>query len=468
MKKYLLFVSLLVLSIISKADIRLPNIINNNMVLQQQSDVKLWGWASPGEKIYITTSWNQKTDSIITTRDANWMLKVPTPAAGGPYNITFKGNNKIILDNVLIGEVWVCSGQSNMEMSFGWGLPDIKAELASATNDNIRFFTIPKTTSSYPQDNCGGDWVKCDSTTLKNFSAAGYFFGKKLNNTLHVPVGLISSNWGGTPAEVWTPAEVVNNDPELKAAAAKQQPSNGWPYTPGATFNGMIAPITNYNIAGTIWYQGESNTAAPDTYAALFTNLIGSWRKAWNKEFPFYYVQIAPFSYGNQFVSAILREQQTKAMTYPNVGMVVITDLVDDIKNIHPKDKHDVGYRLADWALSETYHNGNIAYKNPMFKSMSVDKQKAILTFDNAANGFITKGKSITDIYIAGADRIFYPATAKIKNNTLIVSSKQVAHPAAVRFGFSNTAMPNLFSKEGLPVNPFRTDDWELDRREEK
>lgn len=437
------------------------------MVLQQQSAVKLWGWASPAEKIYVITSWNNKVDSIVATRDANWVITVQTPAAGGPYTITLKGENMIVLNNVLIGEVWVCSGQSNMEMNYNWGLPDVKVVLPTCSNTRIRFFHIPKTTALYPQDNCGGEWVTCDSNTIKSFSAVAYFFGKKLNADLNVPIGLINSSWGGTPAETWAEPEAVNSDADLKNAAGKLTPYDWWPYLPGNTFNAMIAPITNYNIAGAIWYQGEGNTAAPDTYGKLLTAMIGSWRKAWNKELPFYYVQIAPFKYSNKYISSIIREQQTKAMTYPNVGMAVITDLVDNITDIHPKNKHDVGERLANWALAETYHKENILYKSPVYKSMELQKNKAILSFENAPNGLMSKDKNITEIYIAGADKIFFPATAKIEQNKLIVYSTKVAVPAAVRFGFSNTAMPNLFSKDGLPVNPFRTDDWELDRGKE-
>jgi sialate O-acetylesterase len=260
---------------------------------------------------------------------------------------------------------------------------------------------------------------------------------------------------------------VINNDAELKAAAAKQQPSDWWPYLPGAAFNGMIAPITRYNIAGAIWYQGEGNTIAPDSYGKLLTTMIGTWRKAWNGELPFYYVQIAPFTYGNKFISSIVREQQTKAMAYPNTGMVVITDLVDNIKDIHPKGKRLVGERLANWALAETYHKNGIVYKSPLYKSLEVQKNKAVITFDNVPNGLKTTGQNIIEVYVAGADKIFYVATAKIDKDKLIVYSPKVAQPAAVRFAFSNAAMGNLFSKEGLPVNPFRTDDWELDRSKE-
>jgi sialate O-acetylesterase len=430
------------------------------MVLQQQSAVKLWGWCNPAEKITITTSWNNKTDTLKGTRDANFQVTVQTPAAGGPYTITFKGSNTIVLENVLIGEVWVCSGQSNMEFGYRQKLKDVVDELPTCYNNNIRFFYIPKTTAKYPQDNCDAKWTVCDSNSLKSFSAVGYFFGKKLNKDLNVPIGLINSNWGGTPAEVWTPDSLVNNDPELKAADEKQKPSVGWPYLPGVTYNAMIAPITNYAIAGTIWYQGESNTETAATYGKLFTTMIDAWRKAWNKEFPFYYVQIAPYKYAGKNIGALLREQQAKSMTHPKTGMVVITDLVNDTNNIHPTDKHDVGARLANWALSETYNKEGIVYKSPMFKSMEVKKDKAYLTFDNAPNGLMIKGKTVAELYVAGSDQQFYPAEAKIEKDKLVVWSKQVKEPVAVRFGFSNTAIGNLFSKEGLPVCPFRTDDW--------
>jgi len=468
MKKYAACALILFLTLAAKANIRLPNVINNDMVLQQQAAVKLWGWAGPAEKVYITTSWNNKVDSTIATRDANWEITVKTPAAGGPYTITLRGWNTIVLNNVLIGEVWVCSGQSNMEMNYNWGLPEVKAILPTCANSNIRFFTIPKTTSKYPQDNCGGEWLNCDSNTLKNFSAVAYFFGKKLNGKMNVPIGLISTNWGGTPAETWTEAETINNDKELKAAAEKLKPYDWWPYVNGSTFNGMLAPITNFTIAGAIWYQGEGNTDAPDTYSKLLTTMIGSWRKAWNKEFPFYYVQIAPYTYGNKFIGSIIREQQTKAMAYPNVGMAVITDLVDDVKDIHPKSKRGVGERLANWALADTYHKDGIVYKSPFYKSMEVQENKAILTFDNAPNGLKATGANVTEIYVAGTDKIFFTAIASIDKNKLIVYSPEVANPVAVRFAFNNAAIGNLFSKEGLPVGPFRTDEWQLDRGREE
>ncbi|MEJ0105752.1 MAG: sialate O-acetylesterase [Bacteroidota bacterium] len=466
MKEYRLSALFLFLIVTTQciSQVRLPAVLSSGMVLQQNDSVTLWGWSQPAEQIFITTGWDKRTDSVVADNGANWKLKVKTPAAGGPYSILFKGNNTVELKDVLIGEVWICSGQSNMEMNEQWGLPDVKAEFPSCANSNIRFFHIPKTTSVYPQEDCKAQWVNCDSNTLKSFSAAGYFFGKKLNNELNVPVGLISASWGGTPAEVWTKAEEVNNDPELKAAADKLENYAWWPKNPGLTYNGMLAPLFNFSIAGAIWYQGEGNTSAPLTYGHLLTTMIDSWRKAWHKNLPFYYVQIAPFTYETTNVGNLVREQQTKALQHDNVGMAVITDLVDNIKDIHPKNKHEVGYRLANWALADTYHKQGIVYKSPFYKNMEIKKDKVIITFDNVPNGLIAKDKKINALLIAGADKIFYPADAKIEGGKLIIWSKSVKEPVAARFSFSNADVGNIFSKEGLPVCPFRTDDWEVEQ----
>ncbi len=476
MKKLNVFPTLLLSFLIfisckSYSGIRLPSIFSDNMVLQQRADVQLWGWSAPGEKIYITASWNNITDSVTANGNAHWKKTIQTPAAGGPYTLTFKGSNTIVLNNVMLGEVWVCSGQSNMQWSYNNNLPEMEPELKeAAAKTNIRFFQIPQTTSNYPQDNCPGTWKTCGPETLKSFSAVAYFFGKELEQQLHVPIGLINTSWGGTPAEVWTPEEAVENDPILKEAAAKMTKTDWWPTTPGATYNAMIAPLTQFNIAGAIWYQGESNTSTASTYQRLMTTMIENWRKAWNKDFPFYYVQIAPFNYKNKNIGALLREAQTKTMSVPNTGMVVITDLVDDIKDIHPRKKHEVSKRLAGWALAETYHKEGLVYKSPMYRNMEVNKNKATIYFDNAAGGLILKGpeKKATEFYIAGDDKNFLPADVKIEGDHLVLSSKLVKNPVAVRFSYGNTAIGNIFNREGLPVCPFRTDDWEVDTTKEK
>ncbi|GEP98472.1 sialate O-acetylesterase [Chitinophaga cymbidii] len=453
-------IALLCTALSSYSNIRLPKIIASNMVLQQKDKVKIWGWADPYEKITVTASWDHKTYEATGSRDARWEVEMETPAAGGPYTITLKGKNTIVLNNVLLGEVWICSGQSNMEMCGQWGLQDIKAELPSAHFSNIRFFHIPKTTAPYPQEDCTGEWTACDSITLQTFSAVGYFFGKRVSKELNVPVGLIAASWGGTAAEIWTPDSIVRHNPVLKQAAKKIKPSGMCPYEPGYAFNAMIAPLTRYAIAGAIWYQGENNTEAASTYKPLFTAMIDGWRAAWKRDFPFYFVQIAPFRYKLQNTGALLREAQLQSAQHHKTGMVVITDLVSDTNNVHPANKHDVGLRLANLALADTYHRQGIVYLSPVFNSMRIRGNKAVITFDHAENGLMIKGKTATEWLIAGEDKVFYPATVSIRQQTVTVSSKNVKAPVAVRYGFRDAAMGNLFSREGLPVAPFRTDDW--------
>ncbi|PTT01289.1 sialate O-acetylesterase [Pedobacter sp. HMWF019] len=463
MKKHflLLLLSFLVLSL--HANIRLPNILGSNMVLQQQSTSKLWGWASPDEKIKITTSWNNKTIETSADGNANWKIDIQTPQAGGPYTITLQGENKIILNNILIGEVWVCSGQSNMERNYYTGISSIKEEYELLNKLNIRLFNMPKTTSKTPQEDCTGNWTTCDTNALKAFSAVAYYFGKNLNKTLNVPIGLIASSWGGTPAEVWTPENLIENNATLKEASKKNNPTPWWPVNAGYTYNAMIYPIVNYNIAGTIWYQGESNREAPLSYTELMNTMITSWRKAWNKDFPFYYVQIAPYKYDKYNVAALVREAQTKSLSTEKTGMAVISDLVSDTLDIHPTNKKDVGIRLANIALAETYGLKKDGYKSPLLKSFKVNGSNVVVDFDYAETGLIIKGKMPKEIFIAGADKIFYPAMIKIKGSTINVSSKKVKTPVAVRYQFSNAGIGNIFTLTGLPVAPFRTDNWDID-----
>src|SRR5665647_2592713 len=310
---FLIFFGTLVFNYLgTSAEVRLPSILGNHMVLQQKSEVNLWGWCSPAEMITVKSSWDTTKYVTKGTSGAKWSLKIITPSAGGPYTITI--NNKIVLEDVLIGEVWICSGQSNMEWSGDQKLKQSLEEAPNATNNLIRFFYVPKATADFPQEDIKAKWKVCTPEEMIHFSAIGYFFGKKIQGELNVPVGLINSNWGGTPAEVWTPKEAVEKDQALKEASLKLNPSSGWPITPGATFNAMIAPITKFAIAGAIWYQGESNTQNYQTYSRLMTKMIGSWREVWGITFPFYYVQIAPFAYGSYNVGALLREQQTACL----------------------------------------------------------------------------------------------------------------------------------------------------------
>jgi sialate O-acetylesterase len=467
MKRHALIISFLVSLapgfMTAYADVRLPAVIGTHMVLQQNSQVNIWGWCDPGEKISIKADWDTASYTTSGGSNAKWIVQLKTPAAGGPFKITIRGNNSIVLDDVLTGEVWDCSGQSNMEMSFTWGVKQYAADMENGNNRNIRFFHIPRLTADYPQEDTKGSWVVCNPEDLKRFSLVGYYFGQQLQKTLNVPVGLINASWGGTPAEAWTPKDTIENVQVLKEAAAKLKPANGWPVNAGAAYNGMIHPITNFVIAGVLWYQGEANVGTASTYTQLLETMIRSWRKAWKKELPFYYVQIAPFAgYGEGIASAVLREAQAKVMETPKTGMVVVHDLVDNINDIHPQQKKEVGLRLANYALAEVYGQTGLNYRNPTFKSMGINKDRAIISFDQVSNGLKVKGKEITGFFIAGDDKIFMPAEAKVEGNNVIVWNKQVKSPKAVRFGFTNAAMPNLFNSEDLPVAIFRTDDWEV------
>jgi sialate O-acetylesterase len=459
-----LFISLFI-SVNSFAQLRVPSVISSGMVLQQNDSVTFWGWGYNGQQVNITGSWDNSSTTGVINNIGKWSFKIKTPVAGGPYTVRISSaGGEIILNDVMIGEVWLCSGQSNMEWSYYNGAGYIKQELPVCYNTNIRFFQIPRTASEYPQDDLKATWNICDSNSLKSFSAVGYYFGKKLQHDLNVPIGLINSSWGGTPAETWTPSESIYGNDVLKKAAAQLTEVPWGPVRPGLNYNGMIAPITKYNIAGSIWYQGEANVGTNSTYSQLLTEMIGSWRKKWNKEFPFYYVQIAPYNYGNNYNGALLQEQQTKALSYPKTGMVVITDLIDSVTNIHPSNKRDVGMRLANLALGETYGKNVGVYKSPSFKNKEIAKDKLILRFDNAPNGLLAKDKIITGFYISGEKEEWLPAEAKIENDKIIVWNKNLKQPVHVRYGFGNTIIGNVFNKEGLPLNSFRTDNWPVDQ----
>jgi len=461
--KYITFFTLILTQLSLFANVRLPSVISSNMVLQQKSSAKLWGWGDPGEKVRITTSWQNGMDSTVVDGNGKWLVNIQTPAAGGPFIITIKGRNTIVLQNVMVGEVWICSGQSNMEMSYSWGINAMKEDVQSAANPNIRFFHVPKVTALYPQDDLRAEWVVCDSNTLKTFSAVAYYFGKKLNADLNVPIGLVNASWGGTPAEAWTPTGIVYGDSILAVGSRKINVSPWWPVSPGYAFNGMIAPLTNFSLAGAIWYQGESNTGTAATYSRLFSSMIEGWRNSWQKELPFYYVQLAPFSYGEKNIAALLREAQVKTLALHNTGMVVTADLADDTSDIHPKNKKDVGVRLARLALVKTYGMSVSGALSPMYRSMKMNGQQIIVEIENIGTGLKQEGKNVTGFFIAGEDRQFYSAQGGISGNRILLSSKEVPKPVAVRYAFSNTAVGNIFSREGMPLSPFRTDNWEVD-----
>jgi sialate O-acetylesterase len=440
----------------SKANISLPEIFSDNMVLQQKSDIIFWGWAKTGETIVIKADWMDSDITVKADVQGTWKTTIKTPGFGGPYNIHIKGQNEVILKNVLIGEVWLCSGQSNMEMSAQWGINNGDEEVKNANYPKIRLFTVGASTSHYPQDHLSGKWLACTPDEMKTFSAIGYFFARKLFKELGVPVGIINSSWGGTPAEAWMPEEVIQKDDFLREAAAKQKIVPWGPVEPARIYNAMINPLIPFRIAGVLWYQGEANTINCYAYKQLLSALITSWRDKWGYEFPFYYAQIAPYKYGNPFEGVEVRDAQRRVLEIPNTGMVVLSDLCDTL-NIHPKNKQDAALRLANIALNRYYKTVKLEDSGPLYKGMTIDKNKAVISFDHSV-GLHTAGDKLTYFEIAGDDKVFYPAEAKIKDGQVIVQSKKVKSPVVVRFAWRNTAVPNLFNGANLPSSCFTTE----------
>ncbi|GEP50914.1 9-O-acetylesterase [Flavobacterium noncentrifugens] len=455
MKNKLGFLFAFLLSIKGFANITLPSVLSDHMVLQRNTGVKLWGWANPNEEIKITIGWNQKEYVIKTNSQAIWEVVVETPDAGGPFAISFKGYNEVILKDILIGEVWLCSGQSNMEMTPNWGIKNGEKEAKRANHPNIRFFTVPKLTATTPQNDLKGNWEACTPESMKNFSAVGYFFALQLQEKLNgIPVGLLSSSWGGSPAEIWMPEALVQNDPILLAAATKQKEDIWGPKQPGRAFNAMIYPLVQFRIAGTIWYQGESNVGST-VYELTFSSLINSWRALWNDDFPFYFVQIAPFNDGYQHDGgAVIRNAQRKvSMDVKNTAMVVTGD-ISTTDDIHPKDKKSVGVRLANLALDKTYGIKTGEAFGPVYEKISIKKDNIIIHFAYA-DGLHFKNKTSNFFEIAGADNGYFPAKAEIKNNTIIVKSDKVKKPVKVRYAWKNDAQPDLFNAAQLPASTF-------------
>lgn len=443
-----------------QAQISLPSVFTDHMVLQQKSNVPVWGWGVASGTIKVVGSWAPKdTATTVVRSDGYWETTLKTTEAGGPYTLSVSGNGSRELKDVMLGEVWLCSGQSNMEWTPMSNIDNRDEEIAAANHPNIRFFHIPKRGAMTPQNNCEASWAACTPDVMKNTSAVAYFFGRNLQKDLDVPIGLIVSAWGGTPAEVWTPEELVMTNPQIRNAMPdKTYP--WWPVEPGLLYNQMIHPIVPYALAGAIWYQGESNRDHADSYGVLLKTMIESWRESFKKELPFYLVQIAPFTYnsGDNGAALVREHQEWVSRTVPAAGMVVVSDCVADIKNIHPTDKENVGLRLANLALGKTYGQLASGYESPVFNGITIDKNKAVISFLHADNGLMCKDKQLVGFMIAGEDGVFEPGKAQIKDNTVIVTSPRVKKPVAVHYCFDDATIGNLFSGEGLPVAPFRTD----------
>jgi sialate O-acetylesterase len=470
MKRFLSYsLTVLIVSVICSfslyGEVKLPAIFSDNMVLQQKTDAAIWGTAAKNSTVKVTTSWNGKSYTARAGSDGKWKVKVATPSAGGPYEVSVSDGATLKLKNVLIGEVWVCSGQSNMEMPMkGYMNQPIKGSneaIATSSNPAIRLFTVTKASNLQPQDDFTGGWKNCEPENVSTFSATAYYFGLMLNKVLNVPIGLINSSWGGTRVEPWISEEgFIKFD--FITMPDKNQTGTLSPQTPTVLFNAMISPMVGYGIRGAIWYQGESNRNEADKYTLLLPGMVENWRSLWGVgEFPFYYVQIAPFDYGTSGLSsAYLREAQLKASTaIPNMGMASIMD-IGEKANIHPADKKTGSDRLAFLALVNTYGKSGFTGSGPVMKEMTVAGSVVKLTFNNASNGLTSFGKELTCFEVAGANKRFYPASAFLTGSGVTLFSPSVAEPVAVRYAFKDFIVGDLFNIEGLPASSFRTDDW--------
>lgn len=436
------------------------------MVLQQKMPVKVWGWADPGEK--VTVSLGDAKSETTVGENKKWRVELPCPAVGGPYTLTIEGKNKIEFSDVLVGEVWVASGQSNMEWYVENSL-NPKEEIAAANFPNIRLFTVVHKVVAEPEENCeAGPWMACNSDSIPRFSAVGYFFAKKLHQDLGVPVGIINTSWGGTLCEAWTSKTALAANPEFKAILERSKEFKpNYPHQASAIFNQMIHPLIPFSIRGAIWYQGESNRDRAEQYVELFPAMIGDWRQRWGQgDFPFLFVQLAPWDYDKNNPDsrlAELWEAQLKTLkSVPNTGMAVTTD-IGDVKDIHPKNKQEVGRRLALWALAGTYGKKDVDCCGPLFSHVIVDGNKLRVHFHGAEGGLQVKDdKTLTLFQIAGADGKYVPAKAVIDGETVVLEAAQVERPAMVRFAWDETCEPALLDASGLPASPFRSDNLPL------
>lgn len=455
------------------AEVTLPAFFSDNMLLQQNSQVNIWGKADANKSITIKTSWNKRVLKTTSDESGKWKITVKTPQSDGkPQSITFSDGKLLTLKNILLGELWFCSGQSNMEMPMkGFKNQPVEGsnmDILYSNNDHIRLFTVKRNASLTPLTDVSGKWEIASPETIREFSATAYYFGRLLNRILHVPVGLIHSSWGGSSAEAWMSEDMLKAFPEVKIPKTEEgiKDKNR---TPTMLYNAMIHPLIGMTIKGFIWYQGESNYDRANTYTQMFATLVQGWREKWNQNdtIPFYYCQIAPYDYslvtakGKEVInSAYLREAQLKAeKVIPNSGMAVLMD-AGQKDCIHPPKKYIAGERLALLALAKTYHLKGIVAESPVYKSFEIQNDTVQISFDRADMWITAKNGESKLVTIAGNDGVFYPAKAWIVRSKLYAKSEQVKQPVAVRYAFENYAEGDLFGTEGLPVSSFRSDDW--------
>lgn len=486
----------------ARGEVTLPAIIGSHMVLESGTPLTIWGWANEGEEVTVALGDTKAVAKADANRD--WLVKLPAmPAGDEPLEMTISGTNTIKLTDILVGEVWMGSGQSNMQWSVAQSA-NADAEIAAANYPKIRLFLVPLVPSGKPAKDVNAAWTVCTPETVKPFSAVCYYFGRELHKSLNVPVGMIATSWGGTAIQPWIPPAGYDEVPQLKGerqqiesltnayqtalknkvpevknwletaekALAAGQPIGEPPSLPAHPFNssggitglynGMIHPLAPFAIRGALWYQGEANVGQGMHYHDLMKGLILGWRSVWAQgDFPFLFVQLAPFRYGgNPQALPELWEAQTATLRVSNTGMAVTTD-ISDIQDIHPRNKQEVGRRLALWALARFYGKSDLVYSGPIYESMAVEGNHVRLKFQHADGGLMARdGKPLNWFSIAGSDKKFVPATSTIDGETVVVESPEISAPVAVRFGWHQIAEPNLANKAGLPASPFRTDTW--------
>ncbi|WP_222707265.1 sialate O-acetylesterase [Pontibacter qinzhouensis] len=477
--KFLLSVFLVLLTFGVQAEVTLPKILQSNMVLQRDKPLTIWGNAAPGEAVTVTFGNQEKKTTA--GADGKWEVVLnPLATSATPATMTISGSNTITLENLLVGEVWLCSGQSNMEftMSKSAKFADAKRskglteeELEKVNYPNIRVYLVKK--DHYKKGGLPSNWKEADAESVKEFSAPGFFFAEKLHQNLDIPIGIIAASVSGTHIERWVPEQTLNGDTSFDVKATKTQEEVG-DIKNGKFYYGMIQPLAPFALRGFLWYQGETNCFQSETfdYTEKMQALVSTWRHIWrDAEMPFYYVQIAPFAYSQSKdkhprtteTLPEFWEAQAAALKIPKTEMIVTTDLVDSIADIHPTYKWEIGRRLANVALAKSYGK-NVEYSGPVFKQMKVKGKKAVLEFDHIGSGLTSdNGKPLTWFTIAGADGKFVPAKAVIKGNAVVVSAPGVKAPTAVRFAWNEAAQSNFFNKAGLPARPFRTDapEWQ-------
>ena len=474
MKKIVCVASLLAMAFMAKAEVRLPKFFGDNMVLQQQSECNLWGTADANKVVKVRTSWNGRTYKTTANKDGKWNLTVETPVAGGPYEISLSDGKETKLRDVLIGEVWICAGQSNMEMPMkGFKAQPVEGtpeELMACQDKDLRLFTVKRNAQLHPVDSVSGAWQEANSESVRQFSAAAYYYGKTLRKALGVPVGLIVTSWGGSACEAWMNKSWVKSEwltrfPKLHTPMNEADVKKYQQRCPSAMYNGMLHPLIGLTMKGVIWYQGEDNCNRYATYADQMQTMVNGWREEWKQgDFPFYYCQIAPYDYSLikwKNNSALLREQQAEAeKRIANCRMAVLMDAGLEY-GIHPRKKRQAGERLALLSLANTYGKKGLP-DFATYKEVTFQGDTAVVSFDRSKEWvYFNNGPESDNFEIAGADKVFHKAKAWVSRNKVYVKSDEVKQPVAVRYAFCNWVVGDLFH-DGLPVSSFRTDNWEV------